>query len=136
MRLWSFGNEAGMTIGSLGNAMEEMMQTGKRIVWLTVFALVALVGNSGAPALGVEKETTTKTSFLDRLKVGEPVAVEEKDGRYQLTIFIKGPAVLDHTIVEFGSDYVAMRDLAGITDLVVPIYSIRAIRVMRVPIGK
>ena len=70
--------------------------------------------------------------FLDRLKPGELIAVEEKNGRYQLGLFPKTFCPLSHTVVEVGTDFVVVRDLAGITDTIIPMYSISSIKVLRV----
>ena len=35
-------------------------------------------------------------------------------------------------IIEIGQDYVVFRDLVGITDTIVPVYSIKSIKVLRV----
>ena len=70
--------------------------------------------------------------FLDHLKVGQSVSLNEKDGRYEIGILPPGYQPMPQKIIEIGQDYVVFRDLVGITDTIVPIYSIKAIKVLRV----
>ena len=74
-----------------------------------------------------------KVAFLDRLKVGQAVALTDKDGRYEIGVLPPEMHPLDHTVVEIAEDYVVLRDIGKITDTVIPIYSIKSIRVLRVP---
>jgi hypothetical protein len=60
------------------------------------------------------------------------VTFTEKDGRYEVGVFPPAYQVLGHKVIEIGPDYVVFRDLVGITDSIVPIYSIKAIKVLRV----
>jgi hypothetical protein len=85
----------------------------------------------GPSAIGAEKETTVKASFLDRLKPGQPVVVEDKNGRYFIGIMPKTFRPLGHTVIEVGSDYVTVRDLAEINDTRIPIFSVASIRILR-----
>ena len=77
-----------------------------------------------------------KIGLLDRLVVGESVNLVEKDGRYTLAMFPGGPRPLSHTVVAVGTDHVVLRDVVGVTDTVVPVYSIQAITVLRIGVGK
>jgi len=70
--------------------------------------------------------------FLDHLKVGQPVSLNEKDGRYEIGILPPGYQPVPQKVIEIGHDYVVFRDLVGITDTIVPVYSIKAIKVLRV----
>jgi hypothetical protein len=70
--------------------------------------------------------------FLDHLKVGQPVSLNEKDGRYEIGILPPGYQPMPQKIIEIGQDYVVFRDLVGITDTIVPVYSIKAIKVLRI----
>lgn len=95
-----------------------------------VLALIAARSTFGAETPAEQKGVT----FLSKLKPDQPVSLTEKDGRYEIGIFDNEffrPQ--PYTVIEVGNDYVVMRDLAKITDLVVPIYSIKAIRIMKVP---
>ena len=88
--------------------------------------------SSGLCAIASEKEAPAKASFLDRLKLGESVDVEERNGRYYFTLLPQNIRPLKHTIIDVGSDYVTVRDLVGITDTIIPIYSVASIKVLRI----
>ena len=109
----------------------------KAVIFLALVAMIAFAGgiafrSSGTIAVGAEKEASAKTAFLDRLKVGDAIAVEEKQGRYQLGIFPKTFRPLSHSIVQVESDFVVVRDLAGVTDTAIPIFSIASIKTLRI----
>ena len=97
---------------------------------LLVTAALALWSICGAAAPPAEKKAAT---FLDHIKPGQMVSLQEKDGRYELTILPPEFRPLIHTVIEVGQDYITLRDLANITDSVLPIYSIKSIKIIRVP---
>jgi hypothetical protein len=74
----------------------------------------------------------TKTTFLEWLKPGHPVSLEEKQGRYQLGLYPENIRPLSHSVVEVGRDYVVLRDFPGVTDTVIPVYSIASIKILRI----
>lgn len=91
---------------------------------------VALVARSiGTAAPPAERKVMT---FLERLKPGQPVSLTERDGRFEIGLFPPSFQPLGHTVVDVGPDYVVLRDLVGISDTIVPLYSIKAIKVLRV----
>lgn len=92
-----------------------------------VIALCAAmsIGTAAPPA-------ERKATFLEQLKPGQAVSLTEKDGRYEIGVFPPAYQPLGHKVVEVGQDYVTLRDLVGITDTIVPVYSIKAIKVLRV----
>jgi hypothetical protein len=106
----------------------------KRILILGVTALfaasVVAEWSTGTAAAPVDQK---KLSFLDRLKVGRPVSLTEAGGHYELTLLPEKLQPLGHKIIEIGGDYVLLRDLGEITDSAIPIYSISAIKTIRVP---
>ena len=95
---------------------------------LLACAIVAArsIGTAAPPA--ERKEIT----FLEHLKPGQAVALTEKDGRYEIGVFPPSYQPLGHKVIEVGPDYIVFRDLVQIFDTVVPVYSIKAIRVLRV----
>ena len=95
-----------------------------------ILAVVA-IHYSGA-AHPVAEEKATKTSFLAHLKPGQPVSLTEKDGRYEIGLYPLTYQPLGHKVIEIGPDYVVLRDLVGITDTIVSVYGIKAIKVLRV----
>ena len=61
-------------------------------------------------------------SFLSALKEGQSVVVKEVSGRFEINT-IEGP----HKVIEIGTDYLVVKDIAGITETHIPIFSIKAI---------
>ncbi len=59
-------------------------------------------------------------------KIGESVTLKDHGTAYSIS-FMDDELPLTHTVVEVGEDYVVVRDLAGMTDTVVPVYSLKGI---------
>jgi len=99
-----------------------------------VFCLAVLLvaGIIAAWSVGAPPAEQNATVFLDHLKVGQPVSVTEKDGRFEIGVYPPTYRPLSHKVVEIGRDYVVLRDFAEITDAIVPVYSIQAIRILRI----
>ena len=70
--------------------------------------------------------------FLDHLKPRQVVSLTTKDGRYEIGVFPASYQPLPYKVVEIGHDYVVLRDLVEINDVILPIYAIKAIKVLRV----
>ena len=81
-------------------------------------------------ATGNGQEKARK-GFLAVLKEGQSVSVKEVGGRYEITV-IKGVQAA-HKIIEVGSDYLVVEDIAGVTETRIPIYSIKSIVRLKVP---
>ena len=104
----------------------------KTIFLSTILLLASVVAfrSTGIAAPPVEQK---RMAFLDRLKVGQAVALTDQDGRYEIGVFPPELHPLGHTVVEIAPDYVVLRDIGNVTDTAIPIYSIKSIRVLRVP---
>ncbi len=107
------------------------MPNRRTIFCLTILFVGAIVAarSIGTTAPPAER---TETTFLAHLKPGQPVALTEEDGRYEIGVFPQAYQPLGHKVIEVSQDYVVFRDLVEITDTIVPIYSIKAIKVLRV----
>jgi hypothetical protein len=100
---------------------------------VAVVIAVTVLRSSAAPPIEAERNETPPTAtFLQRLKPGRPVSFTEKDGRYEIGLLPENFRPLGHNVVEVGKDFVVVRDLVGITDTVIPVYSIKAIKILRV----
>ena len=89
------------------------------IASVTAIVLIAAVSaSSQAP----EKP---RQDFLSAMKVDQAVTVKEMNGRYDITMIENGLAQMSHKIVEVGSDYVVVADLAGVIETRIPVYSIK-----------
>jgi len=102
----------------------------------TILCLTILLASSLAVARTVITADPTaerkETPFLEHLKPGQAVSLTEKDGKYEIGVFPPAYQPLGHKVIEVSQDYVVFRDLAGVTDTIVPVYSIKAIKVLRV----
>jgi len=101
---------------------------------LTLLAVVAIVSAAtlrlaGQPAGEGEPP---KTTLLEHLTPGQSVAVKEDAGRYEITVWPKSIRPLSHKVVDVGPDYVCVRDIAQVSDVFIPVYAIKAIKVLRI----
>jgi hypothetical protein len=65
------------------------------------------------------------------LKKGAKVNLKATANGYEIGVV---PGMnLGFTITEIGQDYVVLKDLAGVTETRIPVYSIRAIKTTRLP---
>ena len=69
---------------------------------------------------------------LSVLTKGQAVNVNETAGRYEIGIFSNGPEMLGYNVVEVGRDYVIVEDVAHVREVRIPIYSIKAVTVLKV----
>ena len=58
---------------------------------------------------------------LSVLHAGQPVNLADADGGYKLNLYKDGPDVLGHRVVEVGSDFVVVEDIAGVQQLRIPV---------------
>lgn len=73
-----------------------------------------------------------RDGVLAVLRAGQPVSLKETNGRYEIGVFERGPGVLGHKMIEVGEDFVVVEDVAGITESRIPLYSIKAVVILRV----
>jgi hypothetical protein len=72
-----------------------------------------------------------RRGFLSALQERQSVTLRENAGRYEITLIAN--VRLGHRVIEVGTDYVVVVDVAGVTETRIPIYSIRSIVRVRVP---
>ena len=100
-----------------------------RICIANVLVAVAL-GSCTTAGQGPEKQ---RKGFLAVLNEGQAVTVKEVAGRYEITLMDNMPALLGHKVIEVGSDYVVVEDIAGVTQTRISVYSIKAIVRLNLP---
>ncbi len=103
----------------------------RTILCLTILLAGAIVA---ARSIGTAAPPADRKGipFLEHLKPGQAVSLAEKDGRYEIGVFPPAYQPLGHKVIEIGQDYVVFRDFAEITETIVPVYSLKAIKVLRV----
>jgi hypothetical protein len=97
--------------------------TKKFAIVLIVFGLTVAVA-AQAPA---EKRKTV----LDVLKVGQKVALNELQGRYEIQFLTGIDDVQEFTVKAIESDHLVLEDVTEINRLFVPIFSISSIKRMK-----
>jgi hypothetical protein len=86
---------------------------------LLIVTVVAAAGLAPAERLGV----------LSLLKVGMPVTLKETvGGRFEIGIIDGVPGPLGHEVVEVAADHVVVRDITGVVETWIPIYSLACVR--------
>lgn len=98
---------------------------------MNIVLVVALVALGSFQASGQDQEKPRK-GFFSVLKEGQTVTVREVGGRFEITSMDFG-APLGHKVTEVGLDHLTIEDIAGVTETRIPIYSITAIRRLRIP---
>lgn len=81
--------------------------------------LLAVVCSFNVAAQG---QAQKNKPFLSALKEGQSVIVKDVAGRYEINA-IEG----SHKVIEIGPDYLVVQDIAGITEIHIPVFSIKAI---------
>lgn len=63
---------------------------------------------------------------LAPLKVGQSVALQDRGGSFEIRLTdVEVP--MGHSVVEVGQDFVVLKDFADVTETRIPIYSIKAV---------
>ncbi|MFO0822538.1 MAG: hypothetical protein U0792_05360 [Gemmataceae bacterium] len=95
---------------------------------LVVMALLALVAGVAA------QKAEAKKGVFASLEVGQQVSLKETASGY--TIGVMPGIPLAHKVIEVGSDYIVLEDPAGVTQTRIPITSVKAVTVTKLPKDK
>ena len=68
--------------------------------------------------------------MLGVLSKGQAVTVKEVGGRYEIGV-MPSVEMLGYTVVEVGQDYVVVEDIAHVNELRIPIFSIKAVSILK-----
>ena len=68
-----------------------------------------------------------RREFLAVLKAGQSVLIKEVAGRFTISMLDDDPGSLSHKIVEVGTDYLTVEDIAGVQQTRIPVYSVSSI---------
>lgn len=72
-----------------------------------------------------------KGGIFAPVEEGQKVVLKEVGDRYQITV-VPGLEA-GHEVIEVGTDYVVLLDPAGVNEVRIPIYSVKSVRVTRLP---
>ena len=92
--------------------------------WIWIVVLIAV-----ATALGAQNAQKPKGVF-SMLNVGQAVSLKDHGSAYSIS-FTEPEVPLGHSVIEVGEDYVVVRDITGVKDVVVPVYAVKAIEKVR-----
>lgn len=81
--------------------------------------------------IGAAPKDDRAKGVLGVLARGQKVAIKDHGNVYEISIL--AGVDLGHTISEVGPDYLVVQDIAGVTDLRIPLYSIKAVKIMNLP---
>jgi hypothetical protein len=88
--------------------------------------MIALAASAGmAPA--------ERVGALAGLRPGLAIALTEAADRFEISIQPDLPGPLGHEVTAVGDDYVAVKDIAGVTETVIPLFSIKCVKTLRLP---
>ena len=83
-----------------------------------------LAGMASAPITGAVEGPAGKGLFSG-LKAGRSVGLKDVGAAYEITVM--GDEPLGHEVVEVGTDYLVLRDVAGWTETRIPVSSIKSV---------
>jgi ABC-type enterochelin transport system substrate-binding protein len=95
-----------------------------RFSLLVAALLLAVTATSNA-------QDKPKKTFLSALKEGQTIVLKENAGKYEITVM--KDVRLGHTVIEVGPDYVVVEDVAKVSEIRIPVFSIKAIVKITVP---
>lgn len=95
-----------------------------RIVIILILLVITAIGTFTVTA---QAPAEKQRHFLSALKKGQPVSLKEVSGRYEISTVEGVPGVQGHKVIEVATDYVVVQDISGVTEIHIPIFSIKAI---------
>ena len=101
-----------------------------RPTFALMMAVLIAVGVANVSGQAPDKPRKT---FLSALKEGQPVNLKEVAGRFEISTFDDGLTPHSHKVIEIGSDFVVVADIAGVADTRLPVYSIKSFVKSKVP---
>ena len=98
---------------------------------LSFFFVIAGLFFLGEAALYGDPATKASPKLMDKLVIGGAVAVKDVGLAYEFTVWEGDSNPLGYRCVESTPEFVTLRDNAGISDKVIPWWSIKSVTIMR-----
>jgi hypothetical protein len=92
-------------------------------VWACLGVLVTVLALSAAPGAD---ETKKPKGVFSALKVGQSVSLKDEGSAFTLTVF-EPDLPQSHKVIEVGDNFIVVRDIAGISDTTIPVFSLKSI---------
>ena len=99
-----------------------------RIVIVT--GLLAVISALSVAATPQRQES--QRCMLSDFKVGQALLLKDLGTSYEITILLGQESPLGHTVVEVECDFVTLRDITGLRETRIPIYSLKSIVTLKV----
>lgn len=96
--------------------------------WTHLAVGLLLVGLAVAAA---PKEDNKGKGIFAPLEKGQKVGLKETASGFEISVM--AGVDLAHTIKEIGADYIVVEDVAGVTETRIPLFSIKAVKIVRLP---
>jgi hypothetical protein len=74
-----------------------------------------------------------RVGVLGGLRPGLAITLTETEGRFEIGILPGVPGPLGHEVTAVGDDYLAVKDIVGVTETVIPLFSIKCVKTLRQP---
>ena len=97
------------------------------VTGLLIAALVAFVTFSASGQAPAQQ----RRGFLAVLKEGQSVTLKEIDGRFAIILIEDAPELAGYKVVEVGTDYCSVEDVAGVMQTRISVYSIKSIATIK-----
>jgi hypothetical protein len=92
--------------------------------WLCALVLVVAV-----TAIPAAQNAKRPRGVFSSLKVGQAVTLKDEGSAYTINFFDED-VPLAHWVVEIGNDFVVVRDVAGVRETLIPVFSLKGIEKM------
>lgn len=93
-------------------------------------AVIPLILIAAAGQAIAERDPAEFRGVAAVLTPGLGVTLGDKAGGYEITVLKGVPGPRSHKVVEVGADYIVVIDIAGITQTLIPIYSLACVTVI------
>lgn len=100
--------------------------------FICLFACFLVFAQPGSTTAQDNQDQPASSKFLNRLKPGQSVGLKEVEGRFSLTVFPGRSQIVGHRVVFVAEDHIVVKDLAGVTETAIPVYSVTSIVTVRV----
>lgn len=99
---------------------------------ITIFVAGAILAVTAFTVSG-QAPAQPRQGFLSALKQGQAVSLKEVAGRFEISTFDDLPGPLGYKIIEVGPDYLTVVEIADVTEIRIPTFSIKSIVRLKVP---
>jgi hypothetical protein len=97
-----------------------------------LFAIGTIIVAAAVVACTAGLAPAERQGVLAALRLGQAVQVKDSGGSYEIGVLEKFDGTLGYKVMEIGADYVVCRDIADVTELRIPVYSVKSVTVTRI----